>query len=292
MHYFNITYACDSNCKFCAANIGLVSNREYTMNLQKFEKQLISENVQKGDYVMISGGEPTLSPYFWKIMDVCKMYECKIELTTNGHFFSEVENAKKLISYDQVNVQIPIFGMELQHDYLTGYKGGFEKTIRALDNFALLMGDNHFSVSVKFLLSKATVDGNRLGYDYCKSKYGSKFYYYLNALLVSEKVKQNSEKLLEPYSVTISKLGDFIEKDDIIVDTIPLCLLSEAKIETILKKKHIDFKKIYADAKISNGTMDNYQADKCSVCRLERYCDKFLPSYVEYFGDSEINPFC
>lgn len=291
MHYFNITYACDSNCKFCAANVGLISNRDYTISLEKFEEQLINENVQSGDYVMISGGEPTLSPYFWKILDICKKYDCYIELTTNGHYFADYNNARKLISYDYVNVQIPLFGTEIQHDYLTGYKGGFVKTIQALDNFASLLCDNHFSVSVKFLLCKATVEGNVWGYDYCKNRYSNKFYYYLNALLVSEKTKLNAEELLEPYSVSIEKMGNFIENEDVIVDTIPLCLLSENKLNYVLKKKHVDLKKIYSDAKLTDASMDNYLGSKCRACRMEKFCDKFLPSYIEYFGDGEIKPF-
>ena len=89
MHYFNITYLCDSDCKFCAANVGLINQDGYTIRPEVFEKQLISENVQDEDIVMISGGEPSLSPYFWDILDICKKYNSHVELTTNGHIFED-----------------------------------------------------------------------------------------------------------------------------------------------------------------------------------------------------------
>lgn len=291
MHYFNITYVCDSNCLFCAANIGMINHNNYTMTDSEFEQQLLSESVKPGDYIMISGGEPTVSPYFWKILDICKKYNCNIELTTNGHFFADIEQAKRLYTYQKANVQIPLFGLEIKHDYLTGHVGGFKKTIAALDNFAKLIQNEQFSVSVKFLLCKATVESNIEAYDFCFERYGNKFYYYLNALLVSKKVIANSSELLEPYTVTMNKLGDFVNKDGLIVDTIPLCLLSEKKRNEILKKRNYTFEKVYADAKKKNLVISNYKGQKCEICHLEKHCDKFLPSYIEYFGDNEIKPF-
>ena len=290
MHYFNITYKCDSDCKFCAANIGLINHNGYTMSTEQFEKQLVDKNVHEGDYIMVSGGEPSLSPYFWDILDVCRKYGCHIELTTNAHSFSDYELAKKLCSYDFINIQIPLFGMEEHHDYLVGHKGGFQKTIQALDNFAILMANNNFSVSVKFLLCKATASENIKVYNFCKKRFGMKFYYYLNALLVSEKVINNSNELLERYSTTIKRLGEFIEQDGLIVDTIPLCLLSEKKRNEVLSRRHFNFEKIYSDAKEKGKDMDNYTCEKCRNCQVEHFCDRYLPSYINYFGDGEICP--
>ena len=70
LHYFNITYLCDSDCLFCAANIGMINHASYTISPETFEQNLLKSNVQPGERVMISGGEPTLSPYFWPILAV------------------------------------------------------------------------------------------------------------------------------------------------------------------------------------------------------------------------------
>ena len=291
MHYFNITYACDSNCKFCAANIGIINHNNYTMSANEFEQQLLDEGVQPGDYIMISGGEPTISPFFWDILDVCKKYNCVIELTTNGHYFSDMEQSRKLYSYQNVNVQIPLFGLESEHDHLTGHPGGFSKTIMALDNFSEIIKKCDFRVSIKFLLCKATVRTNIEAYNFCIERYGNLFFYYLNALLISKKAILHKEELLEPYTETIKKIEDFINIDGLIVDTIPLCLLSEKKRNEILNKRNYSFEKIYADAQEKNKVINNYKCEKCNRCQIEQYCDKFLPSYIEYFGDDEISPF-
>ncbi len=290
MHYFNITYACDSDCKFCAANVGLMDHHGYTLTAEAFEKALLNDDVHEGDIVMISGGEPSISEYFWDICDICQKYKCQIELTTNGHGFSDFSLAERLCSYPNINIQISIFGVGAEHDYLTGHKGGFAKTVAALDNFFLLKKTKPFVVSVKFLLCKATVEGNKNAFAFMKKRYGNEFIYFLNALLVSEKAKENHNELLEPYSTTIEQLRDFIENDDIRIDTIPLCLLSAHKRDAFLKQKHINVLKIYSDAKVQHTDMKNFNGERCSTCRLEKYCDKFLPSYIDYFGESEITP--
>lgn len=290
MHYFNITYACDSNCLFCAANVGIISDRNYTLTPLAFEEELIKECVKPGDIIMISGGEPTLSPYFWEILDICDKYDCMIELTTNGHFFEDANKAEKLYRYKKVNVQVSLFGLEPIHDYLTGKDGNFKSTLRALDNFASLQERKTFIVTVKFLLSKITALHNEDAYRYIYGRYRDKFTYSLNALLISEKVLRNRDLLLEPYSLSLSKMASFVELDNILVDTIPLCLLSETKRNNFLKKKHINIEKLYSDAKIQNKDMDNYQCSKCDRCSLRIVCDKFLPSYIKHFGENEINP--
>ena len=290
MHYFNITYICDSNCKFCAANVGLIDQEGYTIHPEAFEKQLISENVQDGDIVMISGGEPSLSPYFWNVLDICKKYNCRVELTTNGHIFEDKELAEKLYRYGYVNVQISIFGVNEQHDNLTGCEGNYQRTMHALENFASFKDNTQFSVTVKFLLSKATVEGNKDAYTSIYGRFGNKFNYSLNALLISDKVIKNRQELLEPYSETLKKLGDFVELENLRIYTIPLCLLSEKKRNEHLKMHHVDLLKVYSDAKVYEENMDNYNCLKCNLCRVEKYCDKFLPSYIEYFGEDEISP--
>ena len=291
MHYCNITYLCDSSCKFCAANIGMINHDGYTITPQEFEKRLLGQNVQPGDIVMISGGEPSLSPFFWDILDICQKYDCYIELTTNGHSFYNRDVALRLYSYKKINVQISCFGLQERHDYLTGRIGNYEKMLGALYNFAAFELDSSFSISVKFLLCKATVEGNKQAFAELYSIFGDRLYYYLSALLVSSKVILNRAELLEPYSDTLRKLGDFVENEKIRIDTIPLCLLSEKKRNAFLRQKQINLEKLYSDAKINNKEMDNYICRSCSNCKLFAYCDRFLPSYIEVFGSSEIKPF-
>lgn len=290
-HYFNITYHCDSNCLFCAANIGLIDHAEYTMTPEEFRENLTKANATEGDRVMISGGEPTLSPYFWEILDIVEAFGCEIDLTTNGHYFESIDNVVRLLEYSKIIVRIPFFGLKEQHDNLTGREGNFDKANAALDNFYKFSAQKHFCLNVKFLLSKATVESNADIYSFLKERYGTRFEYTLSPLLVSKKVLQNKEALLAPYSELLASCKEFVEIEEINCDIIPLCLLSKKKVAEFLHRKKVDYQKVYSDAKLHHDGIENYSDEKCKQCILSFCCDKFLPSYIDYYGTSEIKPF-
>ena len=291
LHYFNITYCCDSDCMFCAANVGLIDHKGYTMKPDDVLEELRKSNVKKGDRVIINGGEPTLSPYFWQILDVCDRLGCFIDLATNGHFFADNDNVRKILKYNLVAIRIPVFGLEKQHDHLTGVQGGYGKVIIALENLSKITGNTNITVNVKFLLCKASVNSNPEVFEYLFEKYGTLFEYTLSPILVSRKAIKNKTELLLPYRELIAQSMDFIENENINCDIIPLCLLSQNKRDSILKRKKVDFKKLYNDAITHVNNMDNFQCNSCDDCRLNPFCDRFLPSYIKYFGSNEIAPF-
>lgn len=291
LHYFNITYNCDSDCMFCAANVGIIDHQGYTMKPEDVLEELHRSDVKSGDRSIISGGEPTLSPYFWQILDICDELGCCIDLTTNGHFFVDNDNVYKILKYDPVVIRIPVFGLEKQHDHLTGVQGGYNKVITALDNLSKIARKANVTVNVKFLLCKATVNSNAEAFEHLLAKYRNMFEYTLSPLLVSQKAIMHKSELLLPYRELIAQSIDFVENENINCDIIPLCLLSEKKRNSILKRKRVDFTKLYNDAHIHVDHMDNFHCNSCDNCRFNPYCDRFLPSYIEYFGSDEITPF-
>lgn len=290
LHYFNITYSCDSNCIFCAADVGIRNRNEFTITPDSFEKRLLESNVKAGDRIIINGGEPTLSPYFWEILEICAKFSCTIDLFTNGHIFSCKDSVKKIANYSLTVVRIPIFGFEDRHDYLTGVKGNYQKVIDALDNFSEVVGDSHINVNVKFLLCKATMDSNCIVFEHLFAKYRNLFKYTLSPLLISNTVIANKSELLLTYSEMLAESMNFIENRDVNCDLIPLCLLKEKKRNSILQRRKNEYFKIYNDSSNIIDNMENYNCDKCKECSLNRFCEKFPPSYIEFFGNSEINP--
>lgn len=290
VHYFNITYCCDSDCLFCAANVGIIDHEGYTMTVEEFEQTIRKSNVQSGDRIIISGGEPTVSPYFWRILDVCEKLDCCIDLTTNGHYFADEKNVLKLLKYKSVVIRIPVFGLSKQHNYLVGRENSFEEVITALDHFRKIARLKSITVNVKFLLCKATLNNSET-FRYLFNRYGELFEYTLSPILVSRKVILHKEELLLSYTELIARSIDFVDNPLINCDIIPLCVLSSKKRNSILKKQMFNFDKFYNDAFECGSEMDNYNCPSCDGCILNRFCDKFLPSYINYFGTKEIRPF-
>lgn len=65
-HRHECAMSCRQSCG-SFLNIGIIDHLSYTMTPENFEKNLIKSKIQQGDRVMISGGEPTMSPYFWEM---------------------------------------------------------------------------------------------------------------------------------------------------------------------------------------------------------------------------------
>ena len=290
IHYFNITYNCDSNCKFCAANVGVINRFNCNIIPQEFEKRLSSSNAKVGDRIIINGGEPSLSPYFWNILEICKKYKLIIDLYTNGHFLSIESNVKKLLLFRPLIIRIPIFGFEAEHDELTGNIGNYKKVISALEFLYRYSDLSKFKVNVKFLLCKATIKQNHRLFDALFNKYGNIFEYTLNPLLVSKKVIENADILLSSYTELIELSKDFITIPEINCDLIPLCLLPIKKRYQMLNNENCNVIKKYNDKNYSSSSLNDFDRKSCDCCSLKNYCSKFPDSYIDYFGEGEITP--
>ena len=82
-YYFNITYNCNSNCMFCAADIAK-EKCPAEMTIDKIENVLKENNVTNSDRVVLNGGEPTIHKNFIGILHMISKYNPRIILFTNG----------------------------------------------------------------------------------------------------------------------------------------------------------------------------------------------------------------
>lgn len=109
-----INDACNLNCPVCYAESG--TNRREQKPLSQIIEMLdnIVKNEGEPDVVQISGGEPTIHPDFFKIMDEAKKRPIRhLMLNTNGVRIAKDEAfAEKLASYQ------PGFELYLQFDSL------------------------------------------------------------------------------------------------------------------------------------------------------------------------------
>ena len=107
-----VTDRCNLSCPVCYASSG--PHREETRDLATIEKMLdaIVANEIEPDVVQISGGEPTLHPDFFRILDAAKARPIKhLMLNTNGlRIAREPGFAERLASY------APGFEVYLQFD--------------------------------------------------------------------------------------------------------------------------------------------------------------------------------
>ncbi|WP_020529357.1 radical SAM protein [Flexithrix dorotheae] len=107
-----ITDRCNLTCPTCYAGSSPSYGRHRTLEEVKQMLDVVVENEKEPDVVQISGGEPTLHPQLFEILDYAKSLPIKhIMLNTNGiKIARDFEYAKKLAAYS------PDFEIYLQFD--------------------------------------------------------------------------------------------------------------------------------------------------------------------------------
>jgi 7,8-dihydro-6-hydroxymethylpterin dimethyltransferase len=170
-----ITDRCNLTCPTCYAGSSPSHGRHRTFEEVKAMLDTIVENEKEPDVVQISGGEPTLHPQFFDILDYAKTLPIKhLMVNTNGlEIASDFEFARRLKEYS------PDFEIYLQFDSfreesLVALRGATLKKIRekALENLNKLnlsttlvvtlqkgLNDDEIGTIIEFALEQQCVRG-------------------------------------------------------------------------------------------------------------------------------------
>ncbi|RNI19845.1 mycofactocin radical SAM maturase [Flexivirga caeni] len=128
---WELTYACNLACVHCLSSSGRRDPRELTTDeckalIDEFERMQIF-------YVNIGGGEPTVRPDFWELLDYAVAHHVGVKFSTNG-FRITSERARQLAATDYVDVQVSLDGATAEvNDPIRG-AGTYDAALRAMDN--------------------------------------------------------------------------------------------------------------------------------------------------------------
>ena len=100
--YIEITNICNLSCSFCSIDRRV----KETITLEKIEK-LLQNITDYTDYVYLHvKGEPLLHPELEKILDLCKKYNKKVNITTNGTLLKEKQKELSHPIVRQINLSL------------------------------------------------------------------------------------------------------------------------------------------------------------------------------------------
>lgn len=147
--YYNINYFCNSRCLFCfSSSTGDNSN---IVPMWRIIEDIIEKNMNSDDLVVINGGEPTLHPDFYNIIDyLISRSEVYVSIYTNG----TVIDTDRIPRSDRIKLIIPIHGDEKIHDSITQNPGSYKKTTNSIRE----LQKKNLNIGVKFIINKALID--------------------------------------------------------------------------------------------------------------------------------------
>jgi mycofactocin radical SAM maturase len=130
---WELTYACNLACVHCLSSSGRRDPRE----LSTEQCKSIIDELERMQvfYVNIGGGEPTVRPDFWELVDYATAHHVGVKFSTNGVRITE-EVAARLAASDYVDVQISLDGATAEVNDAVRGTGSFAMAVRALENLA------------------------------------------------------------------------------------------------------------------------------------------------------------
>ena len=141
---WELTYACNLSCIHCLSSSGRRDPRELTTQ----ECKVIIDELERMQvfYVNIGGGEPTVRPDFWELVDYATGHHVGVKFSTNGVKITE-DIAERLAASDYVDVQVSLDGATAAvNDVIRGV-GSFATAIRAMERL-YAAGMKNFKISV------------------------------------------------------------------------------------------------------------------------------------------------
>jgi mycofactocin radical SAM maturase len=141
---WELTYGCNLACVHCLSSSGRRDPDELsTSELFAVVDELAAMQVF---YVNIGGGEPTLRPDFWDLLDYSVASKVGVKFSTNGSRITPAA-AARIAATDYVDVQISLDGADAATNDAVRGDGSYAMAIDAMDRLAAA-GMRGFKVSV------------------------------------------------------------------------------------------------------------------------------------------------
>jgi mycofactocin radical SAM maturase len=130
---WELTYACNLACVHCLSSSGRRDPRE----LSTAECKAVIDELERMQvfYVNIGGGEPTVRPDFWELVDYATEHHVGVKFSTNGVRITP-EVARRLAGSDYVDVQISLDGATAEVNDAVRGAGSYDTALRAMRNLA------------------------------------------------------------------------------------------------------------------------------------------------------------
>ncbi|HVM67269.1 MAG TPA: mycofactocin radical SAM maturase [Acidimicrobiales bacterium] len=141
---WEVTYGCNLACVHCLSSSGRRDPRELTTG----DAFAVVDELQALQvfYVNIGGGEPTIRPDFYDLVDYCVDHGVGVKFSTNGTTMT-AERAARLAASDYVDVQVSIDGATAPVNDAVRGDGSYAAARRAMDHLAAA-GFGPFKISV------------------------------------------------------------------------------------------------------------------------------------------------
>ena len=122
---------CNYNCWFCYYQGDLDKTTPLDVILKRVD-YLVECGIEEAD---LSGGESSLHPKWFDILDYCKSKGLKISTLSNGYKFADMDFLIKSKEHGLEEILFSVHGFDKEsHNTIVGHRHGFDKIVQAIRN--------------------------------------------------------------------------------------------------------------------------------------------------------------
>ena len=293
-YFLTPTYLCDEDCTMCGVP------RTVRLEAAHFDRaRLIAlvdgMGLRRQDMLVLSGGEPLLSPHFREIVaHASSRYGAKIKVLSNGRRLRLRPFAESLVGLGISRFTIPLFSDDpAVHDSIVQRPHAFEHTCAGLEN----LRDLGILFEVKFIALRANHQHACRTYRFVKERFpGGRFVF--SGLTMFGEAVTNAADVAVQYADVAPFLEALLDEADRRNDLVPVFMFPLCHIdpdfwrhynvaryeEVVVAPDRID----HADGR---SLQEGPKPPACSGCEVRARCVfGWKRAYHTLFGDTEFRP--
>lgn len=138
---WNFTNMCNLKCLHCYQRADKPTPDELTLE----EKLNVVDQLDRAGVaaIALSGGEPTIHPHFYTILNEMTKRGIYAAVATNGWVFADMEKLEKAVKLGLRYAEISLDSADpKKHDHFRGVPGAWERAVKALEN-TVKLGISH-----------------------------------------------------------------------------------------------------------------------------------------------------
>jgi len=299
---FHIIYRCVNSCIFCSERDHMRAFARHPAGKEELVAILRSKRAEGFDHVTFTGGEPTLYPRFWEVLERAKELGYRTYVISNGSALALRPFARRVLPLVD-EICLSIHGHEAAlHDRLTTRPGSFQRQQAALDNIQEHPAE-HF-VMVNTVVNRFNLDHLEDILAWAVQRRKVRHYLVSNLAPEGEALRRYGELAVRHGEICgrVPALSALAERYGVALRVfgVPACLLGPYRQHS--NDLHWSPRMTIARAWVAGPaagwfeetalkpTRERMHPDACSGCQLREQCGGVFRRYWQEFGPEQLHP--
>ncbi len=275
--YMQVVRHCNQYCRFCSN-----PETEYMLDLMTARRQIDDFAARGYHGVILTGGEPSLSPHIPEIARYAAQKGLHVRMITNGSKIAEMDFLQSLVDAGLKHYHVSIHSCRAEvEDFLTGIPGSHTRAVKALENLGQLQ-DLGVSVNINTVINSFNCDHLDQNVEFFINHFPFIQHFVWNNLDPSmgrAETNRDTAPRLRDLEVSLNRAMRLLRHSgrSFRVERVPLCFMAEFAAFSTETRKIVKAEERIVHFLDDKGTVrqtdfKHLKAEACAACSLNDIC--------------------